>query len=617
VGWLRETLARLGGGAPAPAPAPAAAAAAPSADWRKQGNEALAAGNLAEATRCYQQGVAEQPGDAALRLNLGFALLEQGQFDEAAQRLEQAIALRRPGDGCAAHEVHYLLGRARVGMGDLEKAFTSFDAATRAQPEFTQPLAEGARVLHQLKRHEEAVDWARRLVRVQPDSPHRILLATELAQCARHEEALEVVGQVCAEEPANVEAASLRFGELMKLQRLVDALQEIDRVLALTEPTADLLVNRSLPLERLGRHEEALHATSQALALQPNRRDALVNRATILLAQARAKEAKAAAEQGLAAYPDDADLHWSLSMALLLLGDLRRGWAESEWRSRSVAFTGKLLELDHPRWQGESLEGCTIFLHAEQGFGDNIQFVRFVPQIAKLAKSVLLLVSQALEPLVAGSLPTNCRLLPQHSVLPPIDFHCPLMSLPAILGTTVDTIPADVPYLHADPAAVEAWRQRLGPGSPKVGVAWSGNPRHMNDQNRSMSLATFRAGAAEGCRYFTVQPETRDTDREALANWTQASDIGAELRDFADTAALMEALDLVITVDTSVAHLAGALGRPVWILLPYAPDWRWMLDRTDTPWYPTARLYRQTVRGDWASVLARVKSDLTALAAPR
>ena len=603
MGWLRETFGRLG-------------AAAPPA-WRTLGNEALAAGKLSEAARCYEQGVDAHPDDAALRLNLGYALLELGQFPAAAQRLEQALALRRSGDGCAPHEAHYLLGRARVGMGKLEQAFTSFEAATRAQPEFTEALEEGARVLHQLKRHEDAAEWARKLVRLQPNTFHRILLATELSRCGRHEEALGAIGQVCTEEPANVEAASLRFGELMKLQRLADALQEMDRVLALTGPTADLLVNRSLPLERMGRYDEALDATAQALSLQPNRRDALVNRTTILLAQARAREAKAAAEEGLAAYPEDADLHWSLSMALLLLGDLQRGWAESEWRSRSVAFTGKLLELDHPRWRGESLEGCTIFLHAEQGFGDNIQFVRFVPQVAKLAKSVLLLVSDALEPLVAGSLPANCRLLPQHSLLPPIDFHCPLMSVPAILGTTVDTIPADVPYLHADPAAAQAWRQRLGPGGPKVGVAWSGNPRHMNDQNRSMSLATFRTGAAEGCRYFTVQPETRDTDRQVLASWAQASDIGAELRDFADTAALMQALDLVITVDTSVAHLAGALGRPVWILLPYAPDWRWMLDRTDTPWYPTARLYRQSVRGDWSSVMARVKSDLAALAAGR
>lgn len=600
MGWLRETFGRRG------------AAASPA--WRTLGNEALAAGKLDEAARCYEQGVDAHPDDAALRLNLGYALLELGRLPAAAQRLEQALALRRAGDGCAPHEAHYLLGRARAGMGKLEQAFASFEAATLAQPAFAEALAEGTRVLHQLQRHADAVEWAKRLVRLQPTAFHRMLLATELAECGLHEEALAAIGPVCAEEPANVEAASLRFGQLLALQRFPDALQEMDRLLALTGPNAGLLVNRSVPLERMGRHDEALAAIAEALALEPTRRDALVNRATILLGQVRVREAAAAAEEALRAHPEDGDLHWTLSMALLLLGDLQRGWAESEWRTRSKAFTGKLLELTQPRWEGESLEGLSIFLHAEQGFGDNIQFLRFVPEVAKRARMVYLLVSEALEPLVAGSLPANCKLLPQHSVLPPVDFQCPLMSVPAILGTTVDTIPAEVPYLHAGPAAVQAWRERLGPGGPKVGVAWSGNPRHMNDQNRSMSLATFRTGAAEGCRYFTVQPETRDTDREALAQWTQASDAGAQLQDFADTAALLEALDLVITVDTGVAHLAGALGRPVWILLPYGPDWRWMLDRTDTPWYPTARLYRQPARGDWASVLARVKADLAALA---
>ena len=611
MGWLRETLARFGGGAPAPA----AAAAAPGTDWRKQGNEALAAGNLAEATRCYQQGVVEQPGDAALRLNLGFALLEQGQFAEAAQRLEQAIALRRPGDGCAAHEAHYLLGRACVGLGRTQEAADSFEAAARAQPDFAEAIEEAARALHELKRNAEAAQWLERLVALRPTPFNRMLLANELTKSDRAEQAQELLQRICAEDPANAEAFLLRHEALMKLGRFEEALAAVDRALELSVPNAAMLVSRSVPLERLGRHEDCMACLEQALALEPNQRFALVNRATVLLAQVRVQEAVARAEEALRLYPEDGDLHWTLSMGLLLLGDLKRGWEESEWRSRSIAFTGKLLELKEPRWQGESLQGKTIFLHAEQGFGDNIQFLRFVPEVARRAGHVLLLVSEALEPLVVAGLPANCRILPQNSILPPVDFHCPLMSVPAVLGTTLETLPARVPYLQAAPDAVARWRQRLGEGGPKVGIAWSGNPKHANDGNRSMSLATFRAGAAEGCRYFTVQPDTREGDLPVLAAWKEAADVGKDLRDFADTAALMEALDLVITVDTSVAHLAGALGRPVWILLPYGPDWRWMLDRADTPWYPTARLYRQPARGDWASVMARVKADLAALAA--
>jgi hypothetical protein len=188
------------------------------------------------------------------------------------------------------------------------------------------------------------------------------------------------------------------------------------------------------------------------------------------------------------------------------------------------------------------------------------------------------------------------------------------MSLPAVLGTTVDTIPAQVPYLHADPAAVRAWRARLPARGLKVGITWSGNPRHTNDQNRSMSLATFRALAAAGCHFVSLQPQLAPADREVLASWPEAMDAGRDLRDFAATAALVEALDLVVTVDTSVAHLAGALARPVWILLPHVPDWRWMLEREDSPWYPTARIYRQGPDRAWPAVLARVRADLARLA---
>jgi ADP-heptose:LPS heptosyltransferase len=184
-----------------------------------------------------------------------------------------------------------------------------------------------------------------------------------------------------------------------------------------------------------------------------------------------------------------------------------------------------------------------------------------------------------------------------------------------VLGTTLETLPATVPYLHAQPEATQAWRERLAGTGLKVGIAWSGNPKHANDHNRSMTLETFRAIDAEGCRFFTVQPHMRDADRALFPQWSRAEDVGRELREFRDTAALLEALDLVITVDTSVAHLAGALARPVWVLLPYMPDWRWLLDRTDSPWYPTARLYRQPALRDWPSVLARVRADLVALAA--
>jgi tetratricopeptide (TPR) repeat protein len=409
----------------------------------------------------------------------------------------------------------------------------------------------------------------------------------------------------------------MRHDVLLKLRRPAEALEAIDRTLALVQRNAQLIVNRSVPLERLGRYEESLQCVEEALALEPTNVEALVNRATVLLALGRVPEAIAAAQEGLRHYADNGDLHWNLAIGLLLTGDFRRGWPESEWRTRTVAFRGTVLGLRQPPWQGEDLAGKTILLHAEQGFGDAIQFVRFVPEVARRAGQVWVLVPEKLEPLVGAALPANCRILAQRSQLPPIDCHCAFMSLPAVLGTTLETLPNRVPYLQAAPEAVQRWRARLGDAGPRVGIAWSGNPNHANDHNRSMALATFRAVDAEACRFFTVQPQMNDVDRALFAAWERAEDVGRELRDFRDTAALFEALDLVITVDTSVAHLAGALGRPVWILLPHAPDWRWMLDRADSPWYPTARLYRQGPDRSWGPVLARVRADLAALAATR
>jgi tetratricopeptide (TPR) repeat protein len=603
MGWLRDRLGRLDGATAAPT--------GPATAWKALGNAALAAGKLAEAARCYEQGVLAQADDASLRLNLGYVLLEQGQWAGAVDRLQQALALARPADGFA-HEAHYLLGRAHAGGGRPQAALASFEAAAKAKPDFPEPLEEGVRVLHQQQRHAEAAQWALQLAQLRPSPFAWLLAATELSLCGRDAEAADFAGRAVGQEPRNLEAAVLLFNSLFRLARFPAALAEAQRVLALTGPDPGALVNLAAALEKLGRADEALRHLDQALAIDPSRRDVLVNRVSVLTEQLRLPEAVAAAQAALRLHPEDADLHWNLGIAHLLLGEFEPGWREGEWRTRSTAFRGQPLELDAPRWQGESLEGRAIFLHGEQGFGDNIQFVRYLPALAQRARMVFLQVPQPLEPLMEALAP-NCRLLRQGARLPAIDFHCPLMSLPAVLGTRAGTIPAAVPYLRADPARTRGWRERLPGDALNVGIAWSGKPSHGNDHNRSMTLATLREIATPGCRFVTVQPQLRDGDRAALAAWPQALDLGRELRDFADTAALVEALDLVVSVDTGVAHLAGALARPLWLLLPHVPDWRWMLEREDTPWYPTARLYRQAAANDWPGVLARVQRDLATL----
>lgn len=577
MGWLRDTFGRLSGGAPA-----------------------------------------AQSGDAALHLGRGSELLEQGQFEAAVDSLERALALAKPGDDAVAPDrLHYMLGRAYAALGRLAPASMQFEAAVRARPDFPEALEEGARVLQELEEHEQAADWLQRLVQLRPKNAARLPLAAELRRGGRHDEAADLLRHLCIDEPRNIDAKVQYYHVLVTLCRFEEALAQINLVIAMCKPDPGFLVNRAVALTGLGRYREAMASLDKALKLDPAHPAALVNRIPVLMEQLRVREAVAAAEYGLRLLPQEAELHWRLASALLMLGDWPRGWTEAEWRTGSQRYERAFPEIEQPRWEGEDLSGRIIFLYPEQGFGDAIQFLRFVPELARRARIVLLLVWPELEALVPGVLPANCRVVRRGEALPAFDVHCPLMSLPAVLGTTLTTLPAHVPYVQAPAATVKVWRQRLDAGRLNVGICWAGNPRHFDDRQRSIPLAAMRALAAERCRFFTLQPQKRAGDDEILAGWSEAVDAGAELRDFGDTAGLIEALDLVITVDTSVAHLAGALGKPVWILVPHWPDWRWMLERSDSPWYPTARLYRQAKKGDWTSVLDRVQADLTLLAQTR
>ena len=611
--WLRKIL---GDGAPAASQAPRqASSTAQDPDWRTLGNDALAAGDLAQALRHYEQGVAARPRDASLRLNLGFVLLQQGRPAQAVGCLQQALALRTSAEDIA-HDAHFLLGRAQAALGQPQQALASFSAAIRAKPGFAEPMEDALRLCREAGRHEEALAWAAQLAQAQPTTANRQWHALQLAECGRDAEAAEVLAAACALDPAAAQARVQRFGVLFRLGRFEEALAEARAVVDLQGRDAGALVNLSAALEKLDRLDEALAYVDQALALDPGRRDAMLNRFAILHGMGRHREAVAAGREALALWPDDADLRLNLALVLLLLGDFEAGWAEHEWRMRCASFSAFRVPARFALWRGENLSGKTIFLYGEQGFGDSLQFLRYVPEVAARAREVVVQVPQGLEPLLTD-LPPNCRLLPQGAAMPAVDFHCPLMSLPYVLQTRQDSIPAKVPYVRAEAAAVRSWRARLGQDTLNVGIAWSGKPTYVNDRNRSMALATFRQLATPGCRFYTLQPQLRDTDRPVLAAWEQARDMGREMRDFADTAALVEALDLVVTTDTSVAHLAGALGKPVWVLLAAVPDWRWLLEGTTNAWYPTARLYRQPAAKDWDTVLARVRADLAALVAQR
>lgn len=437
-----------------------------------------------------------------------------------------------------------------------------------------------------------------------------------LLQQAWRERSAELAASARASEPLDLDAAFRQFQDLLAQGRNEEALAVAERVGAQAGPSAALNVNKAVVLEKLGRFDGALACLDEALRLQPGRRDAQLNKVAILMEAGRLRESIACADAALEKWPDDADLHVNRAFCHLLLGEFEQGWADHEWRGRSAGLHAPLPQAECPLWRGEDLTGRTVYVYGEQGFGDSIQFIRYLPEVARRAGTVLLQLPAPLVPLL-GALPPNCRLLPERAVLPAVDFQASLMSLPAVLGTRLATIPAPVPYLRADASAVQAWRQRLGAERLNVGIVWSGKPTHVNDRRRSIPLAAFKTLASEGCRFVMLQPEVKATDADALAAWPELLQAGRELRHFGDTAALVEALDLVISVDTSVAHLAGALARPVWILLPHVPDWRWMLAAAASPWYPTAHLYRQGPERTWDAPLARVRDNLRALVAQR
>jgi hypothetical protein len=380
---------------------------------------------------------------------------------------------------------------------------------------------------------------------------------------------------------------------------------------------ASELLEAGNALAEAGRHREACAAFREAAALDPRGPSPWYNLGNAHDALLETAAAEAAYRRALALDPQLAEAHVNLAICLLKQGRLAEAWPEYEWRwhpRHPAGNTVRLPSLARPRWSGEDISGKALLLAPEQGYGDSIQFCRFAGTLRAMGIRTVMVAHPVLAPLLRGARDV-ARVIELGERFTPDDYDCwtlPL-SLPRLLHTTLDSIPADVPYLATDPGRVAAWSARLAPlrGRLRVGIAWSGRARHPNDARRSIPAPVFAALLdCPGVDFVAVQTGVAAGDAAVFAQHGSFVDRSAELADFADTAALMSCLDLVVTVDSSPAHLAGALGRPVWVLLPHNPDWRWLLGREDSPWYPTARLFRQPAPGDWASVLAGVRNQL-------
>ncbi|MGA7803240.1 tetratricopeptide repeat protein [Bradyrhizobium sp.] len=513
---------------------------------------------------------------------LGIALRKLGRHDDALRAFDQAMQLK-PDDAGLSCQLSWQMGNTLLAAGRPSDALLCFKLTAKLDPRHREAAYMAGYLLHEAGQLAEALVDLERSAELQPDhAPTRYLRALVLKSLNRFDEAIAENLRAIALDPANAKTCNNMGAVLQAQNRTEEALSWYQRSLAIDPDAATTLVNKASALAELCRLDEAMMAYGEVLAID-------------------AGHAEAA---------------WNVALLQLLRGDFKAGWTGREVRWRIPTLSMGYPKLRGAMWFGrEPVAGRTVVVCSDEGFGDSIQFARYVPMLAARGARVILMVEPALCPILSG-LNGVSQCLPRlpDTVLPPFDFHVPISSLPLAFETRLDTIPAATSYLAApDAERAQAWDNRLGRRHKmRVGLVWSGDPRHWNDRNRSMPFRMLSRILDVDATFVSLQKEPRPRDAELLRATPDIVDFTADLTDFAETAALLSCLDLVITVDTSIAHLAGALGRPTWVLLPHVPDWRWLLDRDDSPWYPTLRLFRQTAARDYGPVLDQVRAELVA-----
>ena len=589
---------------------PAGAGAEAPAALCQAGRGHRQAGKPLDAQLCAQQALAIDPHHADSMHLLGQLSFDAKQYDHALEWITRAIRQDPKPEYLAS------LGNTLQRQGRHEDALKTFDKAVQLAPGDADLWRDLGAGLAELQRIDEALLSFQHALKLKPDhwdAAYRCGFL--LRKMNRPEEALPYFDLVDRLNPNQHVVLEMRGLVLHSLKRYEEALADNKAAYKLNPGKADTCNNIGAALQFLRRDEEALPWFDRALALQPSHVVALINKASSLQQMRRIDEAVAIYNHVKTIDPGNAEPEWNTSLIQMLTGDFEAGWVgrEARWRRTNPGVYPKFSE---PRWFGETdVADKTIVICSDEGLGDTVQFARYVPDVAALGARVILVVDPPAHALLSGMPGVTLCLRKDIDVLPPFDLHCPMSGLPLAFATRLDTIPARAAYLPALPAArLKAWEDRFGPHDKlRVGMVWSGNPIHSNDHNRSTSLRTFARLFDLDAAFISLQKDPRPDDQATLRKHPDIIDPTAELTDFVETAALLSCLDVVITVDTSVAHLAAALGRPTWILLPYDPDYRWLLDRDDSPWYPTARLFRQDKTRDYAAVLDRVRGELERL----
>jgi tetratricopeptide (TPR) repeat protein len=565
-------------------------------------------GDLAAAERLYRAILRSEPRHFDATQLLGAVLFSRGRYADAVPVLRRAIAFN---PNVAA--VHNNLGGAVRALGETQAALPHFDRALALDADYADARNNRGNVHFDLCRMDEALADYERALALRPDFPNALQKSARiLAAKGRGEEARARDERALSIGPVSAELFLRSGNVLYDLGRPAEALSRYDQALALDTRRKPIWISRGAALEALDRPADALANFEQALEALPGDADLICNKAMMLALLRRTEEACALYREAAALGPENPDVQTSYAMGLLAMGDFEAGLPAYEYRWGQRGRFGRRPEFALPVWRGEALTAKRVLVYTEQGLGDLVQFARYLPLLQAQGAEVSLLALQRMHALLHAAFPTVTLFGDPGAVdVTRFDLQCALASLPFGFGTRLETIPADVPYLKADPARVARWRERIGGHGLRVGICWQGNPSIEVDAKRSMPLACFAPLArVPGVRLISLQHKDGLGQLDGV-DWVERwddFDTGADA--FADAMAMMECVDLVIAPDTSVIHVAGALARPVWVPLRYVPDWRWMLDRDDTPWYPTMRLFRQEVPGEWIGVFERMRGAL-------
>lgn len=579
------------------------------------GNAFQDLGQFDAAIASHERAASIRPDYAEAHYNKGNALQRTGQFEAAVASYDRALSIQP-----AYADALFNRGNALRELKRLDAALASYGEAVRLQPTDFEALTNHGGVLNELGRHEEAVASFDRAIALQPNYPvAHYNRGTALHRLGRLEAAASSFRRAIALHPGYGEAHSNLGLVLQEMKLLPDALASLDRAIAIQPGLAEAHSNRGNILQEMQQYELAIVSYDKAIALNAAFAEAHFNRGVALKELQRLDEAISSYDRAIALKPEHEEAIWNKSIALLLNGNLESGWKLHESRWKRPEARKHLRSFPVPLWLGQqSLQSKTILLHAEQGLGDALQFCRYAKLVSSLGARTILEVPRALLGVLATLDGVN-ELRENGSTAGGFDYHCPLLSLPLAFNTTLSSIPHSNRYLQSDPHKVDFWQRQLGPRKGlRIGIVWSSTSSFRDDARRSLRLSEFLKAIPENnVELICLQKELKPDDRGTLHSRPDIRFLGDQLHDLSDTAALIETMDLVVSTCTSVPHLSCALGKNTWILLSHAPDWRWFLNRDDSPWYPSARLYRQPKPGDWGGVFERVRADLGLLSAEK